>query len=224
VPSWAEPLGEELKWLGRAVGPARDLDVLIEHLTAELARLGGDDAAAGALVLDELNRRRSEAMDVVLDTLASDRYLLLLDRLEEPPVLRGKASRSALAAVAARESRKLAKAGRTIGPDSSDEALHALRIRLKRARYAAELAEPNGQKAIGRFLDHAKELQDVLGANQDTVVAEKWLRSLSLVDGAPTGVAVGRLIERQHQRRKAVRSSLPATWKATVRSSRRALA
>ena len=41
-PEWAEPVREELAWLGGALGPVRDLDVLVEHLTAEVESLGDD--------------------------------------------------------------------------------------------------------------------------------------------------------------------------------------
>ena len=43
---WARALRDELQWLGRALGPARDLDVLSEYLAAEIETLG-EDAAAG---------------------------------------------------------------------------------------------------------------------------------------------------------------------------------
>ena len=39
-PAWAEPLREELRWLGGALGPVRDLDVLIERLAVEVETLG----------------------------------------------------------------------------------------------------------------------------------------------------------------------------------------
>ena len=47
---WAESLREELGWLGGHLGPARDLDVMLDRLRAEVAALGDDaDAAAGLL-------------------------------------------------------------------------------------------------------------------------------------------------------------------------------
>ena len=39
---WAEPLRDELGWLGGALGPLRDLDVFAEHLREEAAALGAD--------------------------------------------------------------------------------------------------------------------------------------------------------------------------------------
>ncbi len=40
--SWSEPLRAELRWLGGALGPARDLDVLEERLAAAVASLDED--------------------------------------------------------------------------------------------------------------------------------------------------------------------------------------
>ncbi len=80
-PSWSEPLREELAWLGRALGPARDLDVLVEHIAAEIDALGEDGRSARG-VLEALEAERASARGVVVEALSSDRYLGLLDRLE----------------------------------------------------------------------------------------------------------------------------------------------
>ncbi len=57
VPEWSQPLRDELKWLGGELGPARDLDVLLEHLRAEAAALGEDEAAFGEVL--QKTRKRS---------------------------------------------------------------------------------------------------------------------------------------------------------------------
>ena len=53
-PAWSEPLREELRWLGSALGPVRDLDVLLEHLSGEVESLG-EDAPAGRKLLTTLD-------------------------------------------------------------------------------------------------------------------------------------------------------------------------
>ncbi len=72
----------------------------------------------------------------------------LVDRLEAeaaaPPLT--SAGRS-LRALAAREFRRLRKRVRALGDHPPDEDLHAARIAVKRARYAAELAERSMGKA-----------------------------------------------------------------------------
>src|SRR4029453_19574877 len=44
--SWSEPLRDELGWLGRALGPARDLDVLVQRLPEDNEEGGGGAGAA----------------------------------------------------------------------------------------------------------------------------------------------------------------------------------
>ena len=51
-------------------------------------------------------------------------------------------------------------------------ALHASRIAVKRARYAADLAAHELGKPGARFVAVAKQLQDILGDHQDAVVAQ----------------------------------------------------
>jgi CHAD domain-containing protein len=106
--------------------------------------------------------------------------------------------------------RKLSNAVKALGEDPPDDDLHALRIRGKRLRYAAELAEPAGGKPIRQLIRATKELQDVLGEHQDAVVAESEVRRLlaGLGDPVEAGVAfvAGRLVERERGR-KAICSS-----------------
>ena len=64
-PEWAEPLREELRWLGSALGPVRDLDVLIEHLTPGVEPLGSD-AVEGRKLLRTLERDRRKARRALL--------------------------------------------------------------------------------------------------------------------------------------------------------------
>ena len=78
---WAESLREELGWLGGHLGPARDLDVMLDRLRAEVAALG-DDAEAAAGLLEALEEERAAAYRDVVETLGGDRYFALLDRLE----------------------------------------------------------------------------------------------------------------------------------------------
>jgi CHAD domain-containing protein len=100
-----------------------------------------------------------------------------------------------------------------LGKNPDDARIHRLRIAVKRARYAAELAAPRGP--VGRrFRRDAKALQTLLGEHQDAAVAEQHLRESTVVDG-PTAAAfvAGRIAERQHARRIRVREQLPAVWK-----------
>jgi CHAD domain-containing protein len=88
----------------------------------------------------------------------------------------------------------------------TDEQLHAVRKKGKRARYAAELA---GQK---KLVKKAKKLQDVLGEHQDAVVAAERLRELAAGAAPEQALVAGRLVEREEERRAAARDEWPQAW------------
>ncbi len=208
---WADELRAELGWLGGELGRVRDLDVLIEHLREESASLEREEVKAFRPVLTALGRERGRQRRTLVRGLESDRYLALLDRLEtvDPPILEAETT---LEAIWRREFQRLRRAMKELGPAPADDALHAARIHAKRARYAAELARPALGKRAARFLEAAKELQDVLGTHQDAVVAEQVLRERVAAQPA-AGVAVGRLIERERQRRVEMRRTYRSAWK-----------
>jgi CHAD domain-containing protein len=206
-------LGLELRWLGAALGPVRDLDVLLEHLRGLLSRLDSD-AGAGETIVGAFEEERAVAHDVLLEALASERYLRLLDRFSaDLQSLAG--SPVSLARIAESEARKLRKAHDTLGPVPSDERLHRLRIKAKRARYAAELAAQTGSKPFARLVRRVKELQDVVGVHQDAVVAEEQVRRLAL---GRTALAAGRIVEIERARRQQARAELSAVWKRVDRA------
>ena len=223
---WSEPLRAELKWLGGSLGPRRDLDVLLQQLRKQIAQLDQPERTAAASLVENLEAERDGAQALAVEALESDRYFRLLDALEGavrgPRVRRGEISLSKLAA---REFKRLKKVADRLGPESTDDELHRARILGKRARYAAELAEPEAGKRARRVVARAKEFQDVLGAHQDAIVAEARLRGL-LAEQAGSGAAfaAGRLVEQERERRLEARADLPKAWRALEREAERAWA
>jgi CHAD domain-containing protein len=209
-PIRAERLRDELRWLGGLLGEIRDRDVLIDYLVAELATL--EEAAAFGAVLELLDGERDEAREQLIGALDGPRYATLLAELERLPGLK---EGGGLGRVAADDYRRLRKAARRLDAKATDEELHRLRIRAKRARYAAEAVGAKKQ-----FVDRAKDLQDVLGEHQDAVVAEERIRDLlARVRGTGrTALAAGRLIERQRLRRANARRAWPKAWKRLERA------
>jgi CHAD domain-containing protein len=204
-PDRAQRLRDELRWLGRLLGEVRDRDVLIAYLVEELGTI--EEAGAFSAILELLDAEREEARKDVLAAFDSPRYRHLVAELEWPPALR---DGERLATAAAADYGRLRKAVKGLGREPKDEDLHRVRIRAKRARYAAE--------AVGgesRFVARAKDVQDVLGEHQDAVVAEERIRELvAQVRGTGrTALAAGRLIERQRARRTAARAAWPKGWK-----------
>jgi CHAD domain-containing protein len=217
-----DELQDELRWLGGVLGRIRDLDVLLGHLRAQAADLSEDERAAAERLLSGLVEERRRARRRMLDTFRGARYEALLRRLAalataEHEGLNGRAvgkKKTAMLDVVVKPHRKLAKAARELGEDPADDDLHALRIRGKRLRYAAELAVPAGGKPVRKLIKATKDFQDILGDHQDTVVAEAEVRRL-LDELAEPDVDVvfvaGRLVEREQARR----ADRKARWRAS---------
>ena len=223
-PAWSEPLRAELKWLGGSLGRRRDADVLIAHLQHQIDGLGQPERTAATALIELLGEERKTAQAIAVDALGSERYYGLLDLLEEaasgPRVRRGEVS---LRQLARKEYLRLRKVAERLGPDSHDAELHRARILGKRARYAAELAEPEVGKPARKFVARAKALQDVLGAHQDAIVAEARLRGLLAdVESSGAAFAAGRLVELERERRREARAELPKAWRALQRSAKAA--
>jgi CHAD domain-containing protein len=166
----------------------------------------------------EGDRRRAQTR--LVKALDSPRYLSVLEELERaanaPRVRRVDKS---LKKLARRDFRRLRRSVRALKKKPSDEALHEVRKRGKRARYAAELA---GGKRARRFAEAAKSFQDVVGDHQDAVVAEERLTAfVPKAKNVEAVFAAGRLLERQHTRRRKARKSLPKAWKQLDRQGRK---
>jgi CHAD domain-containing protein len=220
---WSEPLREELGWLGSVLGQVRDLDVLLAHLDAQMGELDKEERFAAKRISQGLERERAEARGALLEVLESERYATLLDSLGVAPPPPEKPSEAELPALAKAEFKSLKKAARSLGPDTSDEDLHRVRVKAKRARYAAELAAPSVGKRAEDFVRSAKRFQDLLGEHQDAVVAEKKIRELATAARATkVAFAAGRLVERERARRASARVEVPEAWSKLERSGRRA--
>jgi CHAD domain-containing protein len=223
VDEWVVQLRDELAWLGRELGPSRDLDVFVDYLAGEVASLPDQDRRRIAPVVEQAERDRKDAHRVLRRTLGSSRYLGLLDYVDgatADPWTRD--SDATLEEIAGQEFRKLRKAMKQLGPSSTDEELHRARIKGKRARYAAELAEATAGEKATEFVRRAKRFQDVIGEHQDAVVAEERLRALARRRGTGAALALGRLVERQAARRERTLDDLPSAWKRLERTGKRA--
>jgi CHAD domain-containing protein len=216
---WAQALREDLKWLGGELAPARDLDVLLARLAPDAAELG----KPATPIVRQLEGDRRRAQKQLVAALASPRYLALLGELERAAdAPRVRTADADLDSLARKDFRRLRRAVRALGKSPSDQALHEVRKRGKRARYSAELA---GGKRAKKFAEAAKSFQDVVGDHQDAVVAEERLTALVPRAKSPEAVfAAGRLVERQQRRRRTARRSLPKAWRKLQRQGRKAWA
>jgi CHAD domain-containing protein len=207
-------LDRELRWLGGATGPVRDLDVLIERLRKLQPSLEPDEAGVESIIaaLEVERRERRDALVTLLDTM---RYRELLDRFAETVLaLQVAEHHVSLEQLARKELNRLRDSYDDLGKHPSDEDLHALRIRAKHARYSAELAASTGGEPLRELASALSEVQDVIGAHQDAVVAEQRVRSLAREEAR---LAAGRIVEHERRRRKKARAALPAVMKAVER-------
>ncbi|WP_406207443.1 CHAD domain-containing protein [Kitasatospora sp. NBC_01560] len=225
APGATDELVAELRWLGSALGRARDREVLGERLVARARKLPavcGPERVAAELdqwARAEYRRVRPEVV-AALDgprrrALAEGLAVLLAD-----PPLRGRAGRAAapeLARVAERERRRTARRVRRAlaGGPGQDEALHEARKAAKRARYAGETALPVGGAAAERYVERLKAVQDVLGEHQDAVVAAAALGAQADGTGEPFGYGV--LYGQELAAGAAARERLPAVWRRAAK-------
>ncbi|MCG8458485.1 MAG: CHAD domain-containing protein, partial [Holophagales bacterium] len=207
---------KEMKWLGGATGPTRDLDVFLLTIPAYRASL----PAAIRRDLEPLNAfleaHQEEAQAELARVLETPRYRsfehdwgkLLAEEAPESdpdtPSAEAPNARRPIGKVASeriwRMYRRVIRDGSRIGSESPDEDLHDLRIECKKLRYLLELFRSlytSGE--VDRSIKELKRLQENLGDFNDYCVQEDKLRSFAeqmMAEGdapAATLLAMGRL-------------------------------
>lgn len=232
-PSWAAPLRDELRWLGRTLGDVRELDVML----ARLDKAAGEDREALSPVFDRLGKQHAEARARLNDALTGERFAELKGRLIEAsrqPVLVGDHAAPChvvLPTLVASAWKKLARRGRVLREHDDEEDFHEVRIRAKRARYAAEAVapalDPEASKAAAKFARAARKLQDLLGEHQDAVVAGSTVARLAAEAGAAGGElprgfrdAANRLVRSQDRAARKAARRFARAWGRIDRAKR----
>ena len=224
VPEWADSLRDELRWLGQLLGPARDLDVQLAYFREESAALDARDRRPLTQFIAHLETQRNNVQEVLLNELKSERYLDLIRRLQQaahdPTVVE---STVTLRDLAKQEFTKLRNAIHQAGQASNNAKIHETRIKTKRARYAAELAEPTVGKPATRFINKARVVQDVLGMHQDAIQAEAYIRAfLKKSTSTRAAFVAGRMVERQRQRRERARGKMQRLLRGLLKRGEKA--
>jgi CHAD domain-containing protein len=201
-----DALRPDLKWLRTYLRKARDLDVLIADVIMPV--IGSDPPDATKRLLRGIEERRDSAYEELVAALAAPRTAELLLRIVGW-IEAGDWSLDPEREIQRREKivrfaeRKLAKAShkfeaRCANLEESDlERRHQIRIRAKNLRYSSEFFEalvetPRGKparrktarKRFQAFVDALKDLQAVLGKQNDVRMAQRFLRSLAEEIGA----------------------------------------
>lgn len=175
-----QSLADELRWCARALGAARDWDVIADETVPSLAEDGVD---AIATLASKADQRRCKERATIRSEVQSPRYAALVLRgerwcLTPAPAdaeLLGDAAGPALQSAA----KKLFKEARFFSA-LTPERRHQVRILAKRLRYALDLfAVALPKQAAARYIKALSELQDVLGELNDATVAKNVLPQLS---------------------------------------------
>ena len=221
--AWANALRAELQWMADLLGAVRDLDVQLGRLEETASDLLADLRP----LTDRLRQRREIAVTALREALLSDRYRILLDRLVDAvrdPLLAPRAARPAqkvLPPLLERAWRAVEPLGASLEACDPVERFHAVRIGVKRVRYAAEAMAPAmgpRQRAWTRLASVAGQVQDQLGAmHDDAVTIAEVGDALAAHPDLAFARAVGRLEERASLAIDAARSSFPAAWMRLVR-------
>jgi CHAD domain-containing protein len=98
---------------------------------------------------------------------------------------------------------------RQAGHTPNNANIHRIRIKTKRARYAAELAESTVGKSATRFIDKTRVVQDLLGLHQDAFKAHAYIQAfLKQSTSMRAAFVAGRMAERQRRRREKAKDKM----------------
>lgn len=179
----------DLKWIGAALAPARDLEVVAARVRMATHGAGTD---AARRLSEAVLAERTGAFADALAALDDERWAQLTKALRElvdEPQWREAAhgdARGALTAVVAKDWRKVAKAmhkARTAEtPEGHEERLHEVRKRSRRLRYVTEVARPALGWRCARLTIRLVHVQDILGRHNDAYVASSTLLRIAPAD------------------------------------------
>lgn len=179
-----EAIKAELKWLGRELGPARDLDSFLIEALRPLRKQQANEP--GLISISRMfARERLKSYRRAQEAIKSARFrALVLDTSEwieagswstsnDPLTVARRAMpiETLAAEQLSRRRKKIRRRGAEIG-ELSPEQLHQLRIQIKKTRYATEFFASvyRGKKAAKRlekFRSALKQLQNCLGGFND---------------------------------------------------------
>jgi CHAD domain-containing protein len=198
-PSEAGHLEEELVWWAGLLGTVRDTDILAQRQAALLDELPGELilGPVASTIQAELAVQRKQAMDAMLEALDSERYRKLIGLIHhwraDPPFTAAadappKSIESAIKKAKKKVDKRLSNAvAARRAEEASDEMFHRARKASKRHRYAVEAAVPLWGSKADKIISQRKDLQDLLGNHQDSIVSAAFLREL----GGRLGVRSG---------------------------------
>jgi len=225
LPARAHVFRRRLGRIGRALGEVRDLDVQLEQLEEFLREAPASERLAMQAYLATVAARRGRARRRMLRVLDSRAYARLVESCcafvgREPSSRPPAARRAALAAapdLILRCYKKATRIGDRLTPASPAADWHALRIALKRLRYALEFHASLYGDDASDVIEALVALQDLLGLHQDAQVAMAHLEDMCGPRGrrlARGGAfAMGRVAQRYAERAEDLRAAFPKLYR-----------
>jgi CHAD domain-containing protein len=200
-------LVQDLRWLGRALGSVRDLDVLRDRISKDVRSLDPLARGDGMTLIESIDADRETATAALAATLGSKRYRSLLASLAvaaaAPPFRRsaGLPAEDFLGAAIHDRYAALVHAVEALPAVPLDDELHAVRILAKPTRYSAELGAEVLGASCSRFARRVTDLCDALGSLNDGAKANQWLDCVSIAPwrafavGRVRAVEIGRMVD-----------------------------
>jgi triphosphatase len=215
-----ESLIDELRWLGSALGAARDWDVFVDEVLPKLQKTVGAEVITDPLRAKADQRRHAQRAKLRSD-VHSPRYAALLLNGERWTMSPAPADSELLQAMAEttlqRSAKKLFKPARFFAA-LTPERRHRVRIQAKRLRYALDLFSVMlPKRATARYIDATAELQDLLGGLNDAAVARTMFLQLGKAAKLPKAVDQWFIANeceqlRQVEVRLMTLAEMPASW------------
>ena len=225
---WARSTRKELQWLGRQLGAARDLDVMRDILSACAASLPPAEVQQLEPLFTTIAAQRQAAHRDLCKGFDSARYrklVALLSRaVQEPPMADGSIDETAVItrAITQLAWSRLSDAVEELGATPTDAALHHVRRRAKRARFAAELAIPIVDGPARKLAKSLASVQNVLGVQHDAVVAHQWVKIHASRESSEVNFSAGMVAGLLRNASQSAAREFPQVWQRASRKKLRA--
>lgn len=181
-----DPARAGLKQTGAILGRARDLDVQIERLEGWLSLVRRAGGASGQRALGMLARDRQIARLAMRRHLRGPVFARRIEAVERAAHAArvAPARRSAIRLLRRPSKQVLLAVGKARDSEGDVAAYHALRIDVKRLRYALEFLDPALPFSTRKLVLTLRGAQDTLGALQDAAVEQAVADALIARAGA----------------------------------------
>lgn len=229
-----KPMANPLQKLQVGLGPARDWDVFLEETLYPMrAEIPAGDRKALEYFIARVHEAKRRAYRSVFKMLRKPFYghlqlALTAFRYRPAPTPEARVATSLVAQALLTERLQIVRSAAGTDPASlPEEALHSLRIDIKKFRYALDfLRHIYPRDVVAPWRNAAKDLQDCLGGLNDIVVQSTLLESMETPD-MPVPKSVRRAVLARNKKRAEkdlsklkgcweTLNALPVFWEVTV--------